>query len=75
MANPRDAFVSGDNAGQAFEIAYNHLGVRLGRPLPYTKKILEKKRPATAARWVTKWETLTHSDLPSDQTPNPNQSK
>jgi hypothetical protein len=50
----------GDRSSQrtAFEIAYGHLADRLGNNLPETQDMLNAKRPRSAARWVTTWETL-----------------
>ncbi len=44
-----------------WEIAYNHLHGRLNIPLPYTKEMLNKTRPAKISKWVAKGETLTHA--------------
>lgn len=48
----------------AFEILYNHLHDRLDVDLPNTKKMLDRKRPGSASRWVTKWETLCYAGRP-----------
>ncbi|HEX7366598.1 MAG TPA: alginate lyase family protein [Pelobium sp.] len=45
----------------AWEIAYNQLHDRLKIPLPYTKKMIEDKRPTGIYKWVAKGETLTHA--------------
>ena len=50
--------------GIAWEIAYNHLHDRLGIQLPYTEKVLLATRPRNASRWVVKWETLLHANVP-----------
>jgi hypothetical protein len=47
---------------EAFEIAYNQLHDRLKIDLPKTKTMLEKNRPNSANRWVTKWETLMYAN-------------
>jgi hypothetical protein len=64
MLNPRRAMIPNDGKGYALEIAYNHLSKRLGNSLPATGSMLNKSRPASASLWVSKWETLTHGDLP-----------
>ncbi len=47
---------------EAFEIAYSHLKNRLGRNLPKTLEMLNKNRPNSANRWVTKWETMLYAE-------------
>ncbi|MEO7309275.1 MAG: alginate lyase family protein [Chitinophagaceae bacterium] len=47
----------------AWEIAYSHLHDRLKIFLPYTKKMIEDKRPAHISKWVSKGETLTHAGI------------
>ena len=72
-SNICDGFIvakKGDKAGiapivgggeTAWEIAYSQLHDRLNVPLPYTKKMIEDKRPANISKWVAKGETLTHA--------------
>lgn len=49
-----------------YEIAYNALSNRLGKPMPYTKALLETyNRPASYnAGLFMDWEQLTHSGAP-----------
>ena len=64
LINPREPLPPTGGPGQALEIAYNHISTRLKRPLPATLRMRDKSRPSSAGRWVAKWETLTHGDLP-----------
>jgi hypothetical protein len=44
-----------------WEIAYNHYATRLGLPLPFTKRLIDMRRPMGVSYFVV-WETLTHGD-------------
>lgn len=62
--SPDRALGRNGGGGQALEIAYNHIGIRLGNAVPATASMLDRYRPAKAAHWVSKWETLTEADVP-----------
>lgn len=64
MINPDTRLGANGGGGQALEIAYNHIGKRLGNDLPSTSEMLRQHRPTPARLWVSKWETLTDGDLP-----------
>lgn len=68
LVNPQTELASQGGGGAALEIAYNQIHSRLGKNLPATWIMLQKHRPASAGLWVSKWETLTHGDLPFDGT-------
>ncbi len=54
-----------DGGGRkVWEVAYRELHDRLGISLPFTLAMIESGRPAAAAHWVQKWETLTHAAEP-----------
>ncbi len=51
--------------GQYWEPAYDALHTRLGIDLPYTKKLLESRRPLGTDGHSTGWETLTFANNPA----------
>jgi hypothetical protein len=44
-----------------WEIAYNHYATRLGLPMPFTKQLIDMRRPMGLSYFVA-WETLTHAE-------------
>ncbi len=58
--------ISPPNGGgrKVWEVAYHELHDRLGLSLPFTREMIDSGRPAGAAHWVQKWETLTHAAEP-----------
>ena len=64
LLKPGSPMVSGETKGYDLEIAYNHIGKRLGNRLPATRLMLTQSRPESAHLWVSKWESLTHAELP-----------
>ena len=56
------------NCGAAiFEVGYSQLAIRLGMPMPQSKKAIEANRPmGTGGKRNDKPETLTHGYLPVD---------
>ena len=64
LLKPGSPMVPGETKSYDLEIAYNHIGKRLGNSLPATSRMLAQSRPESAHLWVTKWECLTHADLP-----------
>jgi hypothetical protein len=58
--------IASESRFDAWQIGYNHYHTRMGRSLPWTKKLIERQIVSGAPRAVNNlaYETLTHTAQP-----------